>query len=218
MIAAVSLKGFLISLSLCMDIGIVNTALINAGIRVGVRPAFMIGLGSCFGDLAYAILCLLGMAVVLHIPAVRWVMWIGGGATLLWLAFAMTRAAWRQLGGARVVGTASDGESGMRLSSWREFTRGVGMAMASPSSIVWFAAVGGSVIAQSTDGSASSNAGFLAGFFVGGVAWSAFLALLAGAGRRWIGDKLKFYCSAFSAVLFAYLAVDVIATGYRTLL
>ncbi|MDR3426339.1 MULTISPECIES: LysE family translocator [Silvimonas] len=218
MMLAVLIKGFLLSISLCLDIGIVNTALINTGIRAGVRPAFMVGLGSCFGDIFYAILSLFGLAILFQFTAVRWVLWLGGGVLLLWLSWKMAAAAWAE---SRKRQEQPDYDTSAEAMAWSpkvEFLRGLGMAMASPTSLLWFAAVGGAVIAQSTDGSAVMNAVFLGGFFAGGLAWSAFLAVLAGKGRHLIGHKLAQYCNAFSAALFAYFAVTVIVNGYRTLL
>ncbi|GGP26458.1 LysE family translocator [Silvimonas amylolytica] len=215
---AVLLKGFLLSLSLCLDIGIVNTALINTGIRAGVRPAFMLGLGSCFGDITYAALSLFGLAVLFQFTAIRWVLWLGGGALLLWLTWKMAKAAWVE---SRRQQEAPDYDAAAEAQAWSpkvEFLRGLGMALASPTALLWYAAVGGAIIAQATDGSALMNALFLGGFFAGGLAWSAFLAVLAGKGRHLIGHKLALYCNAFSAVLFAYFAVTVIVEGYRTLL
>ncbi|GGY04859.1 LysE family translocator [Paludibacterium paludis] len=214
----VYLKGFLLAVSLCLDIGVVNTALINTAIRAGVRPALFMGLGSCVGDIVYAVLSLFGLALFLSYSPVRWILWIGGGAILLWLTWKMALAAWREAGKSALPADFDTAAVNGAASSRVEFLRGLALALGSPTSILWFAAVGGTVIAQSTDGSAAMNSVFLAGFFTGGVAWSSFLAILAGKGRHVIGHRLTFYCNVVSALLFAYFAVTVIANGYRTLL
>lgn len=214
---AIATKGFLLSISLCLDIGIVNAALINTGLRKGLRPALMMGLGSCFGDLCYALLSLLGMSLLFSFTPVRWVMWLGGGTVLLWLAWKMSRAAWREFR-QPAIHTASTVDDGNAGSTRAEFWRGLLMALASPSSLLWFAAVGGSIIAQSTDGSSLSASIFLSGFFLGGLVWSSFLAWLASHGQRLVGHRLLLYCNAASAALFAYLALGVIVNGYQTLL
>jgi len=213
---AIATKGFLLSVSLCLDIGIVNAALINTGLRKGLRPALMMGLGSCFGDLFYALLSLLGMSLLFSFTPVRWVMWLGGGGVLLWLSWKMSRAAWQELHHPTTRGKVSDDDQ--LRSTAAEFWRGLLMALASPSSLLWFAAVGGSIIAQSTDGSSLSASVFLSGFFLGGVAWSSFLAWLASHGQKLVGHRLLLYCNAASAALFAYLALGVILHGYQTLL
>ncbi|BBF85362.1 putative threonine efflux protein [Aquitalea magnusonii] len=215
---AIATKGFLLSVSLCLDIGIVNAALINTGLRKGLRPALMMGLGSCFGDLFYALLSLLGMSLLFGFTPVRWVMWLGGGSVLLWLSWKMARAAWHEFYHPSSKDGSSAADDGQQRSTAAEFWRGLLMALASPSSLLWFAAVGGSIIAQSTDGSSLAASVFLGGFFLGGLAWSSFLAWLASHGQKLVGHRLLLYCNAASAALFAYLALGVIVHGYQTLL
>jgi L-lysine exporter family protein LysE/ArgO len=191
---AIATKGFLLSISLCLDIGIVNAALINTGLRKGLRPALLMGLGSCFGDLFYALLSLLGMSLLFSFTPVRWVMWLGGGAVLLWLTWKMARSAWHEFHqpGSHAV---ANGDDSSTRSNQAEFWRGLLMALASPSASI-----------------------FLSGFFLGGVVWSSFLAWLASHGQKLVGHRLLLYCNAASAALFAYLALGVISNGYQTLL
>lgn len=70
-----SLQGFLFSLSLCLDLGLVNVAVLKTGIEKGLRPSFAIGFGSCFGDLFYLTLALLGVSVVFEITWVKRTLW-----------------------------------------------------------------------------------------------------------------------------------------------
>jgi hypothetical protein len=50
-------------------------------------------LGTCVGDLIYAILALAGMTVLLQYETVRWVLWIGGSALLIYFAAKMIYSA-----------------------------------------------------------------------------------------------------------------------------
>ena len=81
-------SGFLLSLSLCLDIGIANIAMITLAMQRGYFYGFWLGIGTCIGDLIYAVLALAlaltGMAVLLQFETVRWTLWIGGGAVLVW--------------------------------------------------------------------------------------------------------------------------------------
>jgi len=54
------ISGFLLSLSLCLDLGIVNVAIIKTGVEKGFLPSLNIGLGSTVGDIVYATLSTLG--------------------------------------------------------------------------------------------------------------------------------------------------------------
>lgn len=46
--------GFLLSLSLCLDIGIANIAMITLAMQRGYFQGFWLGVGTCVGDLIYA--------------------------------------------------------------------------------------------------------------------------------------------------------------------
>ncbi|WP_028449882.1 LysE family translocator [Chitinibacter tainanensis] len=205
------ITGFLLSISLCLDIGIVNVAMIDATLKYGRQAGFWMGFGSCFGDLAYAILALIGMSFLLQFPLVQWLTWLGGGSLLLWLAYKMAREAWRDA-------SAAEGEHPPLPARRQLFTRGLTLAMASPTSILWFAAVGGTLIARATDGSLSSTADFLSGFFLGGLAWSTFIVLVAHHGGQTLGPRFKQGCHLASAMLYLYFAGLVITNGYHALL
>jgi L-lysine exporter family protein LysE/ArgO len=208
--------GFFLSLSLCLDIGLVNVAMLSLTLSHGFRPGFWLGLGSCFGDLVYAALALAGMAVLLQFDAVRWIVWLGGGAILLFLTWKMTREALRPAAASGPDGAppADSAPAG----TWRSFGRGMLLAMSSPSAILWFAAVGGALIAKSGATTPLTASVFLSGFFLGGLAWTLFLCALASHGRKRAGAGLMRACHIVSALLFAYFSYSVIVGGYRDLI
>ncbi|MCO7520734.1 MULTISPECIES: LysE family translocator [unclassified Pseudomonas] len=201
-------NGFLLSLSLCLDIGIANIAMITLAMQRGFLQGFWLGLGTCVGDLIYALAALAGMTVLLQFDSVRWTLWLGGSALLLWFAVKMLLAAWR--GGH----LASQGQVVVE-SGWREFLRGIFLAMSSPSAILWFAAVGGVLISRSGAGSALDAGLFLGGFFAAGLFWCASLCGIASHGGRLLGDRLLTWCYLLSAAIFCYFAGYVILSGYR---
>jgi L-lysine exporter family protein LysE/ArgO len=205
--------GFFLSLSLCLDIGLVNVAMLSLTLSHGFKPGFWLGVGSCFGDLVYAALALAGMAVLLQFDAVRWVVWIGGGAVLVFLTWKMAREA--------LASAPADGEAGAappRASAPRSFVRGMLLAMSSPSAILWFAAVGGALIAKAGATTPATASVFLSGFFLGGLAWTLFLCTLASVGHKRAGAGLMRACHVASALLFAYFSYSVIVGGYRDLI
>jgi L-lysine exporter family protein LysE/ArgO len=208
-------NGFFLSLSLCLDIGLVNVAMLSLTLTHGFRPGFWLGLGSCFGDLAYAALALAGMAALLHFDAVRWIVWIGGSAMLLYLTWKMAREALMP-----APGEASGDVPPPRDAppAAHGFMRGMMLAMSSPSAILWFAAVGGALIAKAGATSPATASIFLGGFFLGGLCWTVFLCILASHGRKRAGAGLLRGCHVVSALLFAYLSYSVIVDGYRDLI
>ncbi|UVM57339.1 LysE family translocator [Pseudomonas sp. B21-012] len=202
-------NGFLLSLSLCLDIGIANIAMITLAMQRGFLQGFWLGLGTCVGDLLYAIAALAGMTVLLQFETVRWVLWLGGSVLLVWFAIKMLLAALRgnthlQTPGEVVI------ESG-----WREFLRGIFLAMSSPSAILWFAAVGGVLISRSGGGSLLEAGLFLSGFFAAGLIWCLSLCGIASHGGRLLGDRLLTWSYLLSAGIFCYFAGYVILSGYR---
>ncbi|MEN5303213.1 LysE family translocator [Pseudomonas sp. TWI628] len=201
-------NGFLLSLSLCLDIGVANIAMITLAMQRGFFQGFWLGLGTCVGDLVYAIAALAGMTVLLQFESVRWALWLGGSALLVWFAIKMLLAAWR--GGHMEASAEVVVESG-----WREFLRGIFLAMSSPSAILWFAAVGGVLIARSGGGSALDAGLFLGGFFAAGLVWCMSLCGIASHGGRLLGDRLLTWSYLLSAAIFCYFAVYVIISGYR---
>lgn len=202
-------SGFLLSLSLCLDIGIANIAMMTLAMQRGYFHGFWLGIGTCVGDLAYALLALAGMTVLLQFAAVRWVLWIGGGAMLLWFAVKMTLAAFRR------HGELAAGEAPPSRSLSREFSRGIVLAMSSPSAILWFATVGGAIISRQGQHSIAASGSFLSGFFIAGVIWTCALCLVGSFGGKVLGARLLKYSYMASAVIFSYFAIYVIISGYR---
>jgi len=202
-------NGFLLSLSLCLDIGIANIAMITLAMQRGYFHGFWLGMGTCVGDLAYALLALAGMAVRLQYEVVRWVLWIGGGALLLWFAGKMLVAAYRKAAELNVS------ESHQARPLLREFGRGVVLAMSSPTAILWFATVGGALISRMGHHSLTGTSWFLSGFFIAGMFWTCVLCLVGSFGGRMLGQRLLKYSYIASALIFSYFALYVIVSGYR---
>lgn len=205
-------SGFLLSLSLCLDLGIVNIAIMKTGVERGAMPAFMIGLGSGIGDLVYASLSLVGISLLLNLLIVRWALWIGGTLVLLYLTTTMIR---HSLSRRRIEPGNAPKSNG---SPMKDFLWGIGLALSSPSAILWFATVGGSVIASTSMNSQTSLLLFFGGFFIASNMWSVVLALVCHQGGKMMGPKLMKGFSLASAGLFLYFAVKVFVNGYETLL
>ncbi len=205
------ISGFLLSLSLCLDLGMVNVSLLRTGVQRGFLPALMVGLGSGLGDMIYAVLSMAGITFLLQHLVVKWVLWLGGSAVLLWMSWQIIRETRKpkeiNLDSAITV-----------RSPIKDFSWGIGLALASPSAILWFATIGGSVIASSQDGSQASLLLFLGGFFLASIVWSVVMAFLAAQGGRMMGPRLIRGFSVASTVLFLFFACKVFYNGYQTLL
>lgn len=236
--------GFLLSLSLCLDIGIVNMAILTMVLSRGFRQGVLLGLGSCFGDLCYAVLALLGMTALLQFESVKWVVWIGGSAVLLTFAYRTAREGLRpahalaadvapspDMSGSAAISAGGDrqrsggwtgGRTGLRTrwpTRWQTFARGFLLAVSSPTAMLWFAAAGGALIAKSGAANPVAAPVFLSGFFLGSVIWTLGLCWVASHGSKRLGQGMMLRaCHLASAVLFTYFACSVIVGGYQDLL
>lgn len=197
--------GFLLSLSLCLDIGVVNVALINTAIRNGVRSAALFALGSCIGDLIYAVASLFGIGLLLQYQTVRLVLYVTGAAVLLIMSGMAVRAA------ALSIYQPVAREATTWIDPRRMFLYGLGITLASPSAIIWFAAVGGSLIAQSGAHTPASLLALLSGFFVAGASWCGFVIGIAAYGGHTLGPRFRQLCHLISALLFLFFASTIIS-------
>ena len=200
-------NGFLLSLSLCLEIGLANMAMITLSMQRGFSKGVWLGVGTCVGDLIYAMLAMAGMAVLLQYEMVRWVLWLGGASVLAYLCAKMILSALRVRAGVGEI----DVQWGNTNFSF--FSRGVVLAMSSPSAILWFAAVGGAIIARQGADLATASI-FLSGFFAAGIFWAFVLCTLAYQGGRLLGEKMLKYSYVASALIFAYFTIYVVVSGY----
>lgn len=213
MVAALAFfEGFLFSLSLCFDLGMVNVAIMKTGMERGFKPSFMIGFGSCFGDLFYLSLALLGVSVIFEYSVVKWAMWIVGSAVLFYLTYKMLKETWR----AKTLD--ADKAVVVERSLLRDWIAGAGLAMASPTVIAWFAFVAGPIIAGSNIKQQGGLPYFIAGFFVAGLVWSIAVALLSSLSGTLMRKSMIQVLSFLSAMLFLYFAIKVFYTGFTDLI
>ena len=205
-------NGFLLSLSLCMDIGIVNIAMLTLAMQRGYWSGVWLGVGSCVGDILYAMLALFGMTTLLQFEVVRWTMWVVGSLVMVFLAGKMLYLAIKAppASGERLTVDAPDHH--------KQFFKGIALALSSPSAILWFAVVGGALIAKSGNHGLMSQLGFLGGFLSAGLLWTVALCALAHKGGEVLGHRLLQVFHVFSALLFAWFAWQVMLDGYLHLI
>ncbi|MFC5471027.1 LysE family translocator [Cohnella suwonensis] len=206
-------EGFIFCLSLCFDLGMVNVALIKTGMERGFRPSFMIGFGSCFGDLFYLALALLGVSVVFEFAPVKWALWAIGSCVLFYLTYKMLRETWRPKDTANGEGTSNE----PNLSLWKDYWNGIALALSSPTSIAWFAFVAGPIIAGSHMKQDGGIPFFVAGFFSAGLVWSFSVALISSLSGSMMKPSISRGLSLVSAAMFLYFAVKVFYQGLSDL-
>lgn len=202
-------QGFLFSLSLCCDLGIVNVAIIKTGMERGFKPSFMIGFSSCFGDLFYLSLALLGVSVIFEIAVIKWLFWIIGSGVLFYFTYKMFRETWRPRD------LPIDAVIAAERPLFRDWLAGAGLAVSSPTVIAWFAFAAGTLLATFDLSDRSALLVFIAGFFTAGLLWSLGVALASSLSGAFFKEKIVRVLSFVSAMLFLYFAIKVFWDGLR---
>src|ERR1700683_5252872 len=121
--------GFMLALSLCLDLGIVNVAILRTALQQDGHVAFAIGVGSCLGDMVYFTMAVLGATTLSAWRPFRFCLWIFGSVTLLWLAWKMIRAVLSPK-------ALELEESASRMGYGAALTAGIGLALASPTAVL----------------------------------------------------------------------------------
>lgn len=201
------MQGFLFSLSLCFDLGMVNVAIVKAGVERGFKSSFMIGFGSCFGDMTYLALALFGFSYILNIEAVNWILWIAGTLVLLFLSYKMIKESIHP----KLIDW--NGSVAETRRSKADFWFGLGAALSSPTVMLWFVASAGPIVAELSGEGRVIIAMFLAGFFTAGLLWSFVMALISARTGKALGPTFIRGLSIMSAVLFLYFACKVFISG-----
>lgn len=207
-------SGFLLSLSLCLDIGIVNIMIIKTGVEKGFLPSLSVGIGSSFGDLIYAILSVFGITLILKYLFIRWIIWIAGTIVLLYFCYRMA---------AQIVKSPDHFNrkilrAGQHHKKLNFFMAGFGLALSSPTAIIWFATIGGSIIATQGSAGHSEVTLFLCGFFTAAIVWSTIIAALSHKSGQLMHNRIKRIFSALAAIIFLIFAAYVFYHGYTTLI
>lgn len=203
------LLGAALAFSINIELGVVNVMIVRTAIERGALPAFLIGLGSCAGDLIWAGAGAIGVSALLAWPPAAWLLWIGGSGVLCWFAAAALRDAFRG-------GNLDDSSPLRRANGLQAVALGLGVALSSPTLILWTATVGGSVVASQ----AKDLAGFvpfISGFGAAAVTHAAVLSAIVGATRRFAGPRTVRTVSLISALMFTAFAIGIFVDGARRL-
>lgn len=211
---ALFISGFLIGMSLVLQLGTGNLGLIRTGIKKGFFRAFIFSLGCAVGDGLYAILAVYGVALLLQASSFfQIVMWIGGTMMLCYLTF----QAFKDSAAPKELDLNERGIE--KRSLWAYFFTGFVLVVSSPTGLVWFATVAGSVVSSTIGNSAGMNLlPFIFGFVSVSIVWGAVLAYVSSVGGKLMGNKMIRLFSLVSGVLFLYFAYYVFSSGIENIL
>ncbi|PEJ59608.1 hypothetical protein CN692_05320 [Bacillus sp. AFS002410] len=206
--------GFVLSASLCFDIGVANVAVIQTSLTKGVTPGIYMGLGATTSDMLYAILSLLGLSLLLNNIYVKYTLWVGGTLVLVYMTYLMFKDAFRE----RNLNLEAD-DSIEKGSLFKHYFKGFALTASSPSGFIWFATVGGSIISATINNHSKTDIFFFfGGFFLFNILWSLFLPVVVKKAEHIVGPKILNIFSFIAAIIFLYFAGHVFMDGYKHLL
>jgi chemosensory pili system protein ChpE len=168
----------------------VNTEAVRRGIKGGFRPAFFFELGSCIGDLVWALLAVIGLEFIVTDPSFRVGLGLLGTLLLFLLAYHTLRDALR---------LEMDRTAICREGS--EFMTGALLSLTNLVDLAFWLGIGGSYIALLAPNPVLLDlVVFLLGYMSGSVIWCFLFSRIVAYGRRYLSQRLfrtvNFVCGA----------------------
>lgn len=191
------ITSFSLGIAFCAPPGAVTAEALRRGIAGGFRPVLLLELGSLVGDATWAILALVGAAVLVQNTVARLILGAVGVVLLLWLAWGALRDA--QRGGLpQARGTLGQGD----------FSTGALLSLGNPFAISFWLGVGGAVVATGV-----ANPGpihfvvFFSAFMFASLLWCVFISSIITWGRRWITPAACRVLNLICGIALAYFAL-----------
>lgn len=205
-----ALRGILVGLALAAPIGPINIEIVRRGLRSGFLSGWLVGLGALSGDTLYVLLVIAGLAPLAQHAAVRTVLWVAGALFLLFLGYSSLRAAFSK---EKLVGGE---EAKTERASYRT---GFLMALFNPMGIVFWASIGGGLVASSIEQTDTlGTVAIVIGVMLGIGLWITTLSLLVLGGRRFVTDRVFRGVNLVSGLLLIGFAVSFAVQAVREIM
>ncbi|WNM24515.1 LysE family transporter [Demequina capsici] len=171
--------GIVAGLAVAIPVGAIAVLVIYQSAEHGLRTGAAAALGTASADGVYSIVAVvLGAAVAPLVASVQTPLRVVSAVTLAGLAFAMLRPVWTPARPAM-----PSGEARAVATPWRTYLVFLGLTMANPTTVVYFAAlVAGATLGP--DPATADRFAFVLGVLGASAVWQLTLALLGSALRR----------------------------------
>ncbi|MDW5563520.1 MAG: LysE family transporter [Methanomassiliicoccus sp.] len=191
---------FALEIVFCAIPGAVTAEALRRGITGGYRPALWVQLGSLIGDLIWAVIALVGLAVLFQSVPVRLGLGLIGCLFMLYLAVQSLMGARR--GG--MPGTTSEGDRS-------DFMTGVMLSTSNPFQLAFWLGIGATTIAAIVPNPAVEHyVVFLAGFTIAGFLWCPFFAYVVSVGRRFVNARTFQAIQLICGIFLAYVGLNLL--------
>jgi chemosensory pili system protein ChpE len=200
-------SAFAMSVAFAAQPGVITFEAIRRGLARGWRPALLLEFGSLIGDATWALLAMLGAAVLFQHRAVAVALGLFGAVLLL-------RFAWNAWQAARVwhdpAVSAPVGESG-RLRAGSDFLAGAALSLSNPANITFWLGMSGTMIGMGfLDPQPGDIAIFFAGFMSAQFVWAFVVAGLIALGRRALTPGLFRWINRVCALVLLGFGVSLV--------
>lgn len=174
------LDSFILGILFCAPPGVVAAEAIRRGIARGFKPALMVELGSLVGDATWAIIALLGLAVLMQYTAAKLILGIFGVYFLLKLA-------WSALKDARAGGMP---QATLQSGARGDFAIGAVLSLSNPYAVGFWLSLGGSFLSKYVSKpSFGDYALFFVAFMAAATVYCFFMAGMITVGRRFVNER-----------------------------
>ena len=190
-----AVTGFSIGLAFTAVPGPVATESIRRAVSGGFWPGFWVNLGSCIGDIVWAVLGLTGAALLLRHDAVA----VSLGLVGVYFLFSLARSAVRRV-------SADHNEDGSG-NAGNAFRVGMMFSIANPSGIAFWSGVGTGMLAGLGSTSPMTITVLILAYLIAGMLLSCAFVLIAVWGGRLLGDRVMRWVNLASGVALSWFAV-----------
>lgn len=210
------IKSITIGLSIAAPVGPIGMLCIQRSLSRGFRSGFATGMGAACADGFYGLLGALGIAgLAATLPALSVVLKIGGGAFLIWLAWAIAR---------EKPAPAAIAPEAARAGASRDFLTTFGLTLSNPMTILSFIGIFAALGPLAGDPSPRGGAQWLtvipmvSGVFVGSAAWWLCLSGATSALGKRMPLSFIHGVARLSAVVIAGFGAVQLVIGLRSII
>jgi chemosensory pili system protein ChpE len=187
---------FIAGLAYCAAPGVINAEGIRRGISHGFRACMLFQIGTLVGNVFWAIIALSGLAVLPTSAEARFLLGMGGGLFMLWMAWGILCEA-RHGQRTPVLRWGSDG-----------VLLGAALSLANPFAILFWLGMGGILLATNLSIAPLLTAVIvISAFLVAKLLWSLLLATLTTCGRTLVGGPAFRWINAGAGVAIAICGI-----------
>jgi threonine/homoserine/homoserine lactone efflux protein len=197
---------FALEIVFCAVPGAVTAEALRRGIDSGYHSALRVQLGSLIGDLVWAVIALVGLAVIFESVPVRMGLGLIGCLFMMYLAI-------KALAGARKGGMPE----GVTDEGRSDFMTGVVLSTGNPFQLAFWLGIGATTIASiAPEPSMVHYVAFMLGFTIAGFLWCFFFAYVVSVGRRYVNERTFQAIQLICGLFLGYLAISMLMNTLRS--